>query len=66
MRWLITGATGFKGAWLSAYLKAKGETVVGLCGGVCKMRFVRFNPCTDRRAFVSVDRLTQLEKLLIH
>ena len=36
MRWLITGATGFKGAWLSAYLKAKGETVVGLCGGVRK------------------------------
>ena len=36
MRWLITGATGFKGAWLAGYLKARGETIVGLCGGVHK------------------------------
>ena len=43
MRWLITGATGFKGAWLGAYLKAKGETVVGLCGGVRKRNAFLFD-----------------------
>jgi CDP-glucose 4,6-dehydratase len=30
MRYLITGHTGFKGAWLAAMLKAKGHDVVGI------------------------------------
>lgn len=30
MRYLITGHTGFKGAWLSAMLKAQGHDVVGI------------------------------------
>lgn len=30
MRYLITGHTGFKGAWLSSILKAQGHEVVGL------------------------------------
>jgi CDP-glucose 4,6-dehydratase len=30
MRYLITGHTGFKGAWLAAIIKAKGHEVVGI------------------------------------
>ena len=30
MRYLITGHTGFKGAWLAAMLKAKGHDVIGI------------------------------------
>jgi CDP-glucose 4,6-dehydratase len=30
MRYLVTGHTGFKGAWLAAMLKAKGHDVVGI------------------------------------
>ena len=30
MRYLITGHTGFKGAWLSSILKAQGHEVIGI------------------------------------
>lgn len=43
MNWLITGATGFKGAWLAAYLVARGEKIVGLCGGVRRRNSILFD-----------------------